>query len=161
MDKIFAIISPLFILLGCPFIFHHFGFFIVKDWILFIGVVISANAILLFKIMLSDYVKQFEIDNHCIQLSEMALTAFLATMAIQQFNQINILPISKLPYSMNIILSIGIGITLFTTAITAVIVKKIKNGDWKYSKFALPISYLVGLSGYSLYVALFLLKALS
>lgn len=161
MDIIIAIILPLCIYFGGPLICDHFRLITIKDWPIFIGIIGSANAVLTIKILLSDYVNKFEIDSHCIQLSEMALTAFLATMAIQQFNKINILPIPNLPYSMDIILSTGISITAITTAITAIIVRNIKKNRWKPSKLILTISYLLGLSGYSLYIALFLLKALS
>jgi hypothetical protein len=69
--------------LGRPFALSYFELLQVTNWPLLIAIVGLANAILIVKILLSDYVKAFEMDSHCVQLSEMALTAFLATLAIQ------------------------------------------------------------------------------
>lgn len=161
MDKVCAITLPLIVLLGGPLVSSYINLVTISNWPLLIFIVIISNSILAVKVMLSDYVKKFEIDSHCVQLTEMALTAFIATLAIQLFNNKNILDVPVLPYPFLHVLMAGLAITVLTTAIAAIIVKKIKSQEWSDNIGILTIGYLVGLTGYSLYVALFLLKVIT
>lgn len=177
MDKIVAILLPIIILACVPLAFHcYVDSFTISNIHLYIWIVLTANAMIIISIMLSDFVAKFDINNHSIQLTVMAFTAYLYTLVIELINsdnsiftgaiefinlENNIFQISSIPLSLLDVLGIGLFITIVTTAITITIVKNIETKQWKGSVVTVSISYLLGLSGYSLYVGLLMLNVLT
>lgn len=158
MDKICAILFPFIFLLGVPRVFDlYVDSFSITNWPLFATIIVIANILIIFSILLSDYIKKFEINSHSVQLTEIAFTAYLSTVAIEVLNLENsIIQAPLLPYPSLYVLIFGMVVTLVTTAFTAIIAKEINAKRWSDSIVNLSISYLIGLMGYSFYILLLL-----
>lgn len=174
ISKLCAILLPFIIFLGGLGMMLYSERITMKQFHQLAPVIIIANILLVCKIQLSDIIKKFQMDMHCFQLSEIALSAFLAALAIQLFNKKDILELPyllneypslrDLPYLFLHLLILGVVISGITTAINLVLVKillKKETTDNGHNIIILPISYMVGLIGYALYVLLFMTRALS
>jgi len=172
MGKILLILFPPLILIGLPLVLNNCEIIKVSDWTVFFSVVLISTGIIALKVVLIDYVKNLSIEDHSLQLSEMALLAFVSTISIQWFNDESILTKSDLLADFGIsdtishysILGAGIVISGIILIITAFIVKEIRNikviDSSKKMYVRRGVCYVIGLIGYNLYVSLFLFKVI-